>query len=440
MLYIWQTNRCKGEVLLKSTRKFIFTLTLLALAVNAHVHAKAEANSALNRYSSIISSPYVTWGLRHDNPNAINIMPAWRMLKTKKEILVGVVDTGIDPHHPLVTDNIASPKTEEGVRRPTSAAFGLDFSKGSTDKFTPFDQNGHGTHIAGIIKSVFPDVKMLALKYYNPQASGYDNLVSTLAALKHAVDANVDIINYSGGGPEASIEEFRILKQAEEKGILVVAAAGNNRSDIDTKRNAYYPASYNLSNIITVTAYDPNMNILNSSNWGAHKVHIAAPGHRIASALPMGRYGYLTGTSQATAFVSGVAAMIKSMYPEMTPQEVKEIILDSAKPESQFKGKCLTAGRLDAGAALKAVILSRGSMDEQNSTIAKKKKSRFLASKKQKNEDSQSEKSSEKNSKIIMIKKGKTVVREKSKRFRDQLFKSTSTTATKKIGKIHYRL
>lgn len=436
LLYIKQTNRCKGEVLLKIIRKFTFTFTLLALVVNAHVHAKSQAKSTLNRYRSIISSPYVTWGLRDDNDKSINIVPAWKILKPKKTITVGVVDTGIDPHHPLVSGNIAHPRTEKGVRRPTSSAFGVDFSKGRTDKFTPFDQNGHGTHIAGIIKSVFPDVKMLALKYYNPQASGYDNLVSTLAALKYAVDKNVDIINYSGGGPEPSIEEFRILKKAEEKGILIVAAAGNFRSNIDTKKNAYYPASYNLSNIITVTAYDPNMNVLESSNWGAKKVHIAAPGHRIASALPMGRYGYLTGTSQATAFVSGVAAMMKSMYPEMTPQEIKEIILDSAKPEPQFKGKCLTAGRLDAGAAIKAVILNRGSIDEQNSTIAKRKKNRNLASNTKKNRSSKVQK---KKARIIMIKGGKSVVRQKNKRFRDQLFKSSSTTI-KKPGKILYRL
>jgi subtilisin family serine protease len=418
--------------LLQSTRKFTFILSIIALVTNAHVHAKATANTNLKRYSSIISSPYTTWGLRHDNDKSINIIPAWKLLKVKKTITVGVVDTGIDPHHPLVSKNIAHPKTSQGVRRPTSSSFGVDFSKGSDDKFAPFDQNGHGTHIAGIIKSVFPDVKMLALKYYNPKASGYENLVSTLAALKYAVDANVDVINYSGGGPEPSIDEFRILKEAERKGILVVAAAGNNRSNIDVKKNAYYPASYNLSNILTVTAYDPNMNILQSSNYGAKKVHIAAPGHKIASALPMGRYGYLTGTSQATAFVSGVAAMIKSMYPEMTPQEVKKIILGSAKMERQFKGKCITAGRLDAGAALKAVILERGSEAEQNSTIAKKKRLRQLASKKNKKS---------KKARIIMIKGKKKIVRKrKSKRFRDTLFKSSSTTKKVKPGKIIYRL
>lgn len=397
----------------------------------SHVHAQVNSKSGVNRYSAIMSSPYVTWGIRHDNDKSINLVPAWKVLKVKRSITVGVVDTGIDPHHPLVSKNIAHPHTKEGARHPTSSAFGVDFSKGRNNKFTPFDQNGHGTHIAGIIKSVFPDVKMLALKYYNPKASGYENLVSTLAALKYAVDSNVDIINYSGGGPEPSIDEFRILKEAEKKGILVVAAAGNDGSNIDLKKNAYYPASYNLSNIITVTAYDINLNILPSSNYGTEKVHLAAPGHKIASALPMGRYGYLTGTSQATAFVSGVAAMMKSMFPELSPQEIKKIILTSTSPEVQFKGKCLSAGRLDAGAALKAVILEKGSEQEQNSIIASKKRNRLIASSNKKNP---------KNHMIVIKEKSKFSSKTTNKKLRRKSHKSSSPSKLPKPGKIIYRL
>lgn len=424
----------RGYLLVKF-RKLIFTLNIVALAINAPVHAKTKANATLNRYSSIIASPYVTWGLRHDLDASINVLPAWKILKVKEDVKVAVVDTGVDPHHPLVSGNMISPKSNEGERRPTANSFGIDFSKGSTDKYAPFDQNGHGTHIAGIIKSVFPDVKMLALKYYNPKASGYDNLVSTLAALKHAVDANVDIINYSGGGPEPSIEEFRILKEAERKGILVVAAAGNNRSNIDMKKNAYYPASYNLSNIITVTAYDKSLNILQSSNYGAQKVHIAAPGHKIASALPMGRYGYLTGTSQATAFVSGVAAMMKSMFPDLTPEEMKNYILRTARTEKTLRGKCATSGRVDAGEALKNLILERGSVDEQNSTIAKKKAQNALAKKDSKKKADK--KNDDKKLKIVKIKNGKIIVRTPKKSFRQKLFKKEEE---QKKGKIIYRL
>ena len=160
--------------------------------------------------------------------------------------MVAVVDTGIQGDHTFLARNIYVP----GGKKVDANNFGVDFSG---DKVTnaPTDAHGHGTHVAGIVKSIFPDVKILALKYYNPKASGQQNLDATIKALQYAVDHNVDVINYSGGGPEASVEELRVLKQAEKKGILVIAAAGNERSNIDDKRHAYYPASYGLSNIIT---------------------------------------------------------------------------------------------------------------------------------------------------------------------------------------------
>jgi thermitase len=227
----------------------------------------------------------------------------------------------------------------------------VDFS-GRSQTTTPVDSHGHGTHVAGIVKSVFPEVKLLALKYYNPKSSGSANLSATIKALKYAVDNNVDIINYSGGGPESSSEELNVLKLAERKGILVVAAAGNERSNIDDKRHAYYPASYGLSNIITVGAYDDGLTIIPSSNYGKNSVDIAAPGHRIRSAIPGNGAAYMTGTSQATAFVTGVAALIRSKHPGLKFSQIKNLILSASTKVKNFEGKILGAGKLDAGKAL----------------------------------------------------------------------------------------
>jgi subtilisin family serine protease len=294
-----------------------------------------------------LTSNYVSWGINPENPASINLLEAWKKFKKKKEIVVAVVDTGIDPLHPFLEKNIF---VEAGKVDETN--FGMDFSKDKKLKGAPLDQHGHGTHVSGIIKSIYPEVKILALKYYNPIASGLDNLNSTVEALKYAVDNNVDVINYSGGGPEAAVEELRILKEAERKGILVVAAAGNEESNIDDKRKAYFPASYGLKNIITVTAHDEDLKILSSSNYGRTSVDIFAPGYRIKSSLQNGRAGYLTGTSQATAFVTGVAALIKSQYPNLSTEKLKEIIKASAKKELSMEGKCATGGRLDAASAL----------------------------------------------------------------------------------------
>lgn len=294
-----------------------------------------------------LTSNFVSWGINPDNNASINLLEAWKKFKKKKEIVVAVVDTGIDPIHPFLEKNIFLNNTKIDENN-----FGVDFSKDRKSKSTPIDQHGHGTHVSGIIKSIYPDVKILALKYYNPNASGLDNLNSTVEALKYAVDNNVDVINYSGGGPEAAAEELRVLKEAERKGILVVAAAGNEESNIDDKKKAYFPASYGLKNIITVTAHDEDLKILSSSNYGKLSVDIVAPGYRIKSSLQNGRAGYLTGTSQATAFVTGVAALIKSQYPQLSTDKIKEIIKKSAHKELAFESKCSTAGRLDAAAAL----------------------------------------------------------------------------------------
>lgn len=315
-----------------------------------------------------LTSNYVSWGINPENPSSINLLEAWKHYKKKKDIVVAVVDTGIDPIHPFLEKNIF---VEQG--RVDENNFGVDFSKDKKGKGAPLDQHGHGTHVSGIIKSIYPDVKILALKYYNPTASGIDNLNSTVEALRYAVDNNVDVINYSGGGPEAAVEELRILKEAERKGILVVAAAGNEESNIDDKKKAYFPASYGLKNIITVTAHDEDLKILSSSNYGRASVDIFAPGYRIKSSLQNGRAGFLTGTSQATAFVTGVAALIKSQFPGLSTEKIKEIIKSSAKKEVTMEGKCATGGRLDAASALTLAAQFAGESEMPNRQLATKK-------------------------------------------------------------------
>lgn len=297
-----------------------------------------------------LQSEYASWGIHPKYAaSGINLTDAWKNFKKKKEIVVAVIDTGIDPNHVFLKDNIHVIEGFKGKKN-----FGLDFSfQGNKSTKTPTDQHGHGTHVSGIVKSVFPDVKILSLKYYNPKHSGQQNLDSTIRALEYAVNANVDIINYSGGGPEPAVKELKILKEAERKGILVVAAAGNDQSNIDNKFNAYYPASYGLSNIITVTAHNQSNKNLSSSNWGLSSVDLSAPGFRIKSSIPLNRASYMTGTSQATAFVTGVAGLIMSQYPKLKAQDLKMIMRNSAKKVKTLAKKCLTGGILDAKAAMK---------------------------------------------------------------------------------------
>jgi subtilisin family serine protease len=319
--------------------------SIIGLALSFNLSVASAAGLAYN--SELLISRYVSWGIDPDKHLAsINLKESWARFKKNKDIVVAVIDTGIQGDHVFLQNNIYVPKGKA-----SASNFGVDFS-GDKVSTTPSDAHGHGTHVSGIVKSIFPEVKILALKYYNPKASGQANLEATIKALQFAVDHNVDVINYSGGGPEASVAELRVLKEAEKKGILVVAAAGNERSNIDDKRHAYYPASYGLSNIITVGAHDDGLNIIPSSNYGKNSVDIAAPGLRIRSAIPGNGAGYMTGTSQATAFVTGVAALIKSKYPGMKYDQIKNIILSSSLKVKNFEGKILGSGKLDAGRAL----------------------------------------------------------------------------------------
>lgn len=326
------------KYLIKNTITFFFISAVL-LSGNAFAE-QWNADQLNGQYSS--------WGIVNDSQTpSINLLGAWQKFKKKKDIIVAVIDTGVDPTHPFLVNNLYIP-----TGRTSSDNYGFDFSKGRISQTQPEDKHGHGTHVAGIIKSVYPDVKILVLKYFNPHASGQDNLDSTIEALRFAVDQGVDIINYSGGGPEPAADELSVLKKAERKGILIVAAAGNEESNIDDKKKAYFPASYGLTNIITVTAHDQSRTVLSSSNYGKRSVDISAPGYRIKSSLPGGRAGYLTGTSQATAFVSGVAALLKSEFPELTFAQVKTIIRESAFKENTLVDKCFSGGRLDASKAI----------------------------------------------------------------------------------------
>jgi subtilisin family serine protease len=294
------------------------------------------------------------WGLINDSneKSDIHAVDAWRIQEGSRDIVVAVIDTGLDATHRDLAKNVWHDPH-------SSSTYGWNFV---TDHSNPNDDHGHGTHIAGIIgaiadpqngvSGVAHHVSIMPVKYYSDANPGSVNLRNTVSAINYAVEHGARIINYSGGGPEFSEDEYLAIKKAEARGVLFVAAAGNEHQDTDLSENYYYPAAYHLSNIISVAATDIRNNLLPSSNWGKKKVDIAAPGENIYSTLPGGRYGYMTGTSQATAFVTGVAALLLSQDPSLTPSEIKEIIMDSADSIAGLKDKLASGGRVNAYHAL----------------------------------------------------------------------------------------
>jgi thermitase len=301
------------------------------------------------------------WGLVE---KASSLLKAWKITRGSRNVVVAVIDTGIDPEHPDLKPNLW-----KAPGKHPHPVYGWDFVNRSPN---PSDPHGHGTHIAGIIgaianpksgtSGVAPEVQIMPIRYYSEMAPGAVNLANTIKALHYAIDNGARIINYSGGGPEYSEEEFQAMKKAEARGVLIVAAAGNEHNNTDEEDRRYYPAAYQLQglkNIITVASIDPEDKILPSSNWGVRSVDIAAPGEGILSTIPGARYGKMTGTSQATAFVSGLAALILSKAPKLSPVQVKEIIVRNATRISSLTGKVASGGKINAFQALSSLEAGR---------------------------------------------------------------------------------
>jgi thermitase len=307
---------------------------------------------------------------------------AWTRLRAvgSKDVKVCIIDTGIDEDHPDLKANLwvnsgETGKDRAGIDKRTN---GVDDDKnGFVDDVHGYnfvgnnsdlkDNHGHGTHIAGIIGAVggnkigitgiSPNVSLVIAKYFDPQSSMNNNLYNTVRAIHYCIDQGVDMINYSGGGTSPSDKELAAVKRARDNKILFVAAAGNEHSNSDLKK--YYPADYELDNIISVTAVDKEQNVLPSSNFGEKTVHIAAPGKNIYSTLPGGSYGLLTGTSQATGVVTGVAALIKARYRDFDGARVIRHITETGDWDPiKLRGKTAFQKRLNTYRAL--AILDNG--------------------------------------------------------------------------------
>ncbi len=283
--------------------------------------------------------------LSFQNTQANTLMKSGYINRLDK-VIVAIIDTGMDQSH------------ENGFQ-----IFGWDFTDNQPN---PTDENGHGTHIAGIIRSTINlygtkrnahSVLIMPLKYYSKNSSGLMNLNHSVLAIHYAIDHGARIINYSGGGHEFSQDEYEAIQEANTKGILFVTAAGNESQNTDIQKNYYYPSAYHFANLLSVAAIDQKNQLLPFSNWGAKTVHLAALGDRVRSTLPHGLMGTMTGTSQATAFVTGLAAVLLAKNKNLTVQELKSIILSSTHHYTQLEKKLISGGTINPQKALKTLAM-----------------------------------------------------------------------------------
>lgn len=288
----------------------------------------------------------------------------------KREVLVAVIDTGVDKRHPDLQKNIWSNPGETGLDK-----FGRDKrTNGIDDDKNGFiddvhgwnfadnnnnirDEHGHGTHIAGIIaaerdngigiQGMVNNVKILPIKFYSDKLDSYQNIQNTAKAIRYAVDMGAKVINYSAGGASHSNEEENAIEYAKKHNVVFVAAAGNYGENTD--KLSYFPANYNLSNILSVGAFGKDNKILKLSNYGKDSVDVLAPGEDIYSTTVGGGYGYLSGTSQATAFASGLTAQIISKYPQIyKPEDIIKVIGLSGEVDKDLFFKTRFSSRINS--------------------------------------------------------------------------------------------
>lgn len=245
------------------------------------------------------------WG-----PQDINAPSAWDTTRGSSGIIIAIVDTGVNYNHPDIAPNYDN-RGKNWINPSKS----------------PLDDNGHGTHVAGIAAAVtnngigvagISQSKILAEKVLNRFGSGTYSSVAN--GITDAADKGADIISMSLGGGDSYTMEIAV-NYAWNNGSLIVAAAGNSNSGTIS-----YPAAY--ANVTAVSALSQGDSKASYSNYGA-KIELAAPGTDILSTYKNG-YAYLSGTSMATPFVSGSAALVLSKNSSLTNQQVRDILDSSA--------------------------------------------------------------------------------------------------------------
>ncbi|WLD92996.1 cell wall-binding repeat-containing protein [Alkalihalobacillus sp. AL-G] len=296
--------------------------------------AYVEVDQKAYLHNSFINDPY--FSTQSDVFNAINIKDEWSSFSDKnKDLIVAVVDTGIDLDHPDLKNQIILGRN---ILNPL---------------IPPEDHQGHGTHIAGIIgattnnkvgiASLPRNVKIMPIKVFEEETG---NMSTVILGILYAVDHGADIINLSLGSVNGMKALEDAINYAQSKGVLVVAASGNDNEHFVT-----YPAKY--ESVLAVGATDT---VTGGKAWFSNygeEMDLSAPGTNIFSTLPGGKYGYESGTSMSAAIVSSTAAMLWKQYPFLTVSQLKNILFDSSSksPLPYDSNQLLGNGQIDAGNA-----------------------------------------------------------------------------------------
>ena len=295
----------------------------------------------------------------------IDALKAWETTTGSEDVVVAVLDTGVDFTHVDLRENMwIRPESIPAYTDNELGTFNDLNGFNGTDRIAdPMDDNGHGTHCAGIIgaegdngegiSGINWHVKIMPLKFLGRSGSGSTD--DAIEAINYAIDrkrhgVNIRIISASWGSTSRSQALEDTIRAAGDAGILFVAAAGNDGSDND--RRPHYPSNYDLPNVVSVAALDRNDQLAGFSNFGAKTVHVAAPGKDILSTWLKDTYREASGTSMATPYVSGIAALIVATQPNISMEKLRERLIKSVDKIDSLTGKVESGGRICAAKAV----------------------------------------------------------------------------------------
>ncbi len=337
--------------------------------------AALHLSSVVGASGKTPNDPYYSYQttLTVTTPPEASLSRAWEITTDASDIVVAVIDTGVDLNHEdlkknlwVNTGEIDGNGIDDDGNGYIDDVHGYDFKNKDG---IPKDERGHGTLIAGILGAVGDNkigtagvawsVQIMVLKVFG--ASGGGKLEDFTAAIRYAVHNHARIINASWTIPPGSTDnELSDLKQAiheaDDAGVLVIAAAGNEASDLD--KQPVYPAAYaaEMKNVISVAALSSkDAQLLKNSSYGLKTVTIATEGEEIIGPYLGGGYATLTGTSSATAVVSGLSALMLSKKPQLTPSEIRDIFVSSSVPSTALINSVISGGVLNPSASLLAL-------------------------------------------------------------------------------------